>query len=173
VTFANIAHVQKHHAFAARLWAEALASDPRLADDLRGWHRYSAACSAAQAAAGQGKDGPPLDDAAKAKLRGQALGWLKADLAAWSRLLASGPPQARTTIVKSLSHWQKDANLAGLRDKEALAKLSAEEQKAFAQLWADVTALLQKAEEKENPGPPGAKPAEKKPDPAPPPRETK
>jgi len=36
--------------------------------------------------------------------------------------------------------------LAGLRDKEALDKLPAEEQKAFTQLWADVAALLKKAE---------------------------
>jgi serine/threonine-protein kinase len=148
VNFAHIAYVQKHYSFAARLWAEALASDPRMADDLRRWHRYSAACCAAQAAAGQGKDEPPLDDAAKAKLRGQALRWLKADLAAWNRLLATGPHRARTAIVKSLGHWQKDANLAGLRDREALAKLPADEQKGFTQLWADVASLRKKAEGK-------------------------
>ena len=45
-----------------------------------------------------------------------------------------------------MQHWQKDSDLAGLRDKEARAKLPAEEQKAFAQLWADVAALLKKAE---------------------------
>ena len=47
-----------------------------------------------------------------------------------------------------LKHWQKDGDLAGLRDKEALAKLPPDEQKAWAQLWADVAELLKKAEEK-------------------------
>jgi hypothetical protein len=38
--------------------------------------------------------------------------------------------------------------LAGIRDKAALVKLPAEEQKAFTRLWADVAALLKKAEGK-------------------------
>jgi hypothetical protein len=47
-----------------------------------------------------------------------------------------------------LQHWQQDADLASVRNKDALAKLPAEEQKAFTQLWADVAALLKKAGEK-------------------------
>jgi hypothetical protein len=35
-----------------------------------------------------------------------------------------------------------------LRDAAVLAKLPAHEQKAFTQLWADVAALLKKADEK-------------------------
>jgi hypothetical protein len=81
-------------------------------------------------------------DAAKAKLRGHALDRLKAELTVWGKLLDSGPPQARPTIVQTLSLRQTDADLAGLRDATALAKLPAEEQKAFTQLWADVAALL-------------------------------
>jgi hypothetical protein len=77
----------------------------------------------------------------KAKLRGQALDWLKAELAALSKLLDSGPPQASPCIVRALNHWQKETELAGLRDKQGLAKLPAREQKAFTQLWADVAGL--------------------------------
>src|SRR5262249_47025636 len=102
----------------------------------------------ALAAAGKGEDAARLADAAKAKLRRQTLDWLKADVAAWSKLLGSGPPQARPTIAKVLRHWQKDSDLAGLRDATALAKLPADEQKACIQLWAEVAALLKKAEEK-------------------------
>ena len=52
-------------------------SSPMIA---RPGHRYNAACAAALAASGQGKDDPPPDDAAKAKLRQQARDWLKAEL---------------------------------------------------------------------------------------------
>jgi hypothetical protein len=51
-------------------------------------------------------------------------------------------------VQKALQHWQKDTDLAGIRDRAALAKLPADEQKVFTQLWADVAALLKKAEEK-------------------------
>jgi hypothetical protein len=46
-----------------------------------------------------------------------------------------------------MKHWQQDSELAGIRDRTAVARLPAEEQKACTQLWADVTALLKKAEE--------------------------
>jgi hypothetical protein len=68
-----------------------------------------------------------------------------ADPTAWSRLFAEGEI-GRSRLTRVLSHWRKDADLAGLRDQSALAKLSAQEQKAFAQLWADVAATLKKAE---------------------------
>jgi hypothetical protein len=95
---------------------------------------------------GQGE--PLPDDAAKAKLRRQALDWLKAELAVWTKQLESGPPEARPHVVMTLSHWRKDTDLAGLRDEAALAKLPAEERQAFTRLWADVAALLKKAQEK-------------------------
>jgi hypothetical protein len=63
-------------------------------------------------------------------------------------LLETGPPPARAFIQGRMRHWQQDTDLAGIRDAVALAKLPAEEQKAFIQLWADVAALLKKAEEK-------------------------
>jgi hypothetical protein len=44
-----------------------------------------------------------------------------------------------------LQHWQKDADLAGLRGKEALAKLPEAERAAWEQFWTDVEKLLKKA----------------------------
>ena len=72
--------------------------------------------------------------------------WLAADLAAWSKILDAGPPQARQAIAQSLQHWKADPELAGIRDPAALAKLPADEQKAFAALWAEVDALLKIAQ---------------------------
>jgi WD40 repeat protein/tetratricopeptide (TPR) repeat protein len=146
LAFAQIAYDQHQFAAASRLWGDALASDPKLGDDRQTQHRYNAACAAALAAAGQGKDEPPLDDAARLKLRRQALDFLKTELTVWDKLLASGPPQDRSSIVQNLKHWQVDTDLAGIRDKAAMAKLPADERKAFTQLWADVATLLKRAE---------------------------
>ena len=62
--------------------------DPKLAEDPASFRRYNAACSAAIAGCGKGKDDPPPDPATRTKLRSQALAWLSADLAAWSKRLA-------------------------------------------------------------------------------------
>ena len=47
-----------------------------------------------------------------------------------------------------MSHWQEDADLAGVRDADALAKLPPDEQDAWRKLWADVDAVLKKAQTK-------------------------
>jgi tetratricopeptide (TPR) repeat protein len=143
---AMMCHQKKLYATAARFSAEAFAEDRKLAFNLPAQHRYHGACSAARAAAGQGEDAAKLDDMAKAKLRGQALDWLNADLALCSRLLESGPPEARPFIVRTLREWKQNPDLAGIRDQAMLGKLPEEEQKAFTLLWTRVTALLKKAE---------------------------
>jgi tetratricopeptide (TPR) repeat protein len=135
----------KRYAMAAKLWADALSADPKIADSRRGGHRYNAACSAALAGAGQGKDTPPPDELTKAKLRGQALDWLKAELALWAKLLSSDQPQAKAFIAQTLKHWQEDTDLAGIRDAKALDALPEAERAAWRLLWADIVALLEKA----------------------------
>ena len=110
-------------------------------------NRYNAACAAALAGSGQGKDDPPLDDETKAQWRKQAIDWLKADLTAWSKILEDGQPPARPSVIETLQHWKTDTELAGLRDAGALAKLSGDEQKACRALWARVDALLSKVQD--------------------------
>jgi serine/threonine protein kinase/formylglycine-generating enzyme required for sulfatase activity len=148
LAFASSAYQRKQFVTATRQWAKALASDRQLGDGRKEQYRYNAACAAALAAAGQAQDEPPVDDAARAKLRAQALDWLTAELKVWDRLVESGPPRDRPTIVRTLSHWQQDSDLVSIRDGEALAKLPAAEQKAFAQLWVDVAAVSKKVAEK-------------------------
>ncbi len=48
----------------------------------------------------------------------------------------------KETVAKTVAYWKADADLAGIRDAEALAKLPDEERAAFAKLWADVDALI-------------------------------
>ena len=109
-------------------------------------NRYNAACAAALAGCGQGTDDPPLDDAAKTRWRKQAIDWLTADLAVWSKLVDSGPPQARPFVSQTLKHWKADTELAGIRDPAVLDKLPADEQNTCAALWAEVDALVKKAQ---------------------------
>ena len=132
------------NAAAARFAAAAFTADPRLIDDPGAGHRYRAACYAALAAAGQGEDAATKDKE-RARLRRQALDWLRADLALWAMQLESARATGHAAVQERLKHWQQDSDLAGLRDRAALAKLSAGERAACEKLWADVAALLTKA----------------------------
>jgi serine/threonine-protein kinase len=143
--FAQRAYELTRHAAAARIWQEALELDPKLSDDRQAQHRYNAACSAALAGCGQGKNDPPPSDEQKTKLRQQALDWLTAELGVWAKLLAAANDEQRGGIAKILEHWHQDVDLAGIRDDAELAKLPEAERVAFHKLWADVDALLKKA----------------------------
>src|SRR5262249_29678241 len=110
---------------AARFYEDAFAVEPKLADDQGAAHRYNAACAAALAGCGQGKDTDKLDDKERARLRRQALDWLRADLETIGRLPDKAADQARSAaeVGKTLRRWQVDTDLAGVREPEALAKL--------------------------------------------------
>jgi serine/threonine-protein kinase len=139
---------KRRYAAAARLYADAFAARPRLAEDLRTGDRYNAACAAALAGCGRGEDAANLGTKERASWRGQALAWLRTDLERRSGQLQSGKPEDRAEVLQHLRHWQVDTDLAGLREEDAVAKLPGEEQEACRKLWADVTALLAKAEPK-------------------------
>jgi hypothetical protein len=74
----------------------------------------------------------------RARLRGQALSWLRADLAAWAKVAD------RALVRRILAHWQQDPDLAGVRDRQALAALPAEERAEWDKLWAEVADLLRR-----------------------------
>jgi tetratricopeptide (TPR) repeat protein len=124
----------------ARLYRDAFARQPGLADA----HRYHAACCAALAAAGQGKDAGDLPPMERLALRRQALTWLRAELGSWTRAVAAGEVGSRR-LARILTPWQKDPNLAPVRDPAALARLPEAEQVAWRNLWAQVDALLARA----------------------------
>jgi hypothetical protein len=55
----------------------------------------------------------------------------------------------QTNLVQLiLESWQDDTDLAGIRNKDAVAKLPPDEQEACKKLWADVEALLNQVEGK-------------------------
>ena len=145
---AGVCQAKKLHSAAMQLYAEAFAADAKLADDLKAGHRYDAACFAARAAAGQVENPAKLDNKERTRLRQQALDWLRADLALRRKQLETGKPADRALVQQALRHWQKDTDLAGIRDAAVLTKLPAEECAACERLWADVAALLKKVDDK-------------------------
>ena len=147
IQFARLTQHASREQFAAavRFYTEAFAADPKVADNLTAAHRYNAACAAALAGAGKGRDAASVTEAERTRLRRQALEWLRADLAAYTSLLDAGKPGSRTLVEKNLSLWQRDTDLTSVRDAAALTGLAAAERETCAKLWADVRALLVKA----------------------------
>jgi tetratricopeptide (TPR) repeat protein len=150
---------RQRYAAAARLYADAFAAEPRLNGAQPSEPRYNAACAAALAGCGQGKDAPGLGEEEGCQLRLEALAWLRADLAAWRRLLDQGPAQARPAAVPQLQHWREDPDFAGVRGPDALAKLPEAERQGWGKLWDDVAETLRRAGGK----PPQPREGEKKP----------
>jgi tetratricopeptide (TPR) repeat protein len=135
---------KKRYAAAARLYTDAFTASPKLADNPSTGHRYHAACAAALAGCGQGADAGPLDDQERARLRRQALTWLQADLVAWKKQLDREPGKAGPNVQRTMRHWQQDADLAGVRDAAALARLPEAERQPWQQLWNEVETLAHK-----------------------------
>lgn len=139
--------MKRNHA-GARLYGDVFAADPKSAEDLKAGHRYNAARCAVLAAAGLAKDASTLDDAEKARLREQALAWLRADLTLWIKRSEGGQPGDRDGLVRTMQHWQSDDDLAGVRDHATLAKLPEAERVGWETLWQDVETLQKRAQGK-------------------------
>jgi hypothetical protein len=126
----------------SRLYAEAFAADPRLAEDLYAGHRYTAARAAVLAGSGHGKDGASLSPEEQTRWRTQARAWLELDLAASARRLDSATKLDRDLIRQRLSGWLADPDLAWLRTSGALGKLSVSEREEWLALWNEVDVLF-------------------------------
>jgi tetratricopeptide (TPR) repeat protein len=135
---------KKRYRDAAELYSKAFAADTKLAEQPGLPHRYQAACAAALAATGKGNGSDNLSDLKKAGLRQQAFAWLTAELAARSQLLKNNP-KAAAQILGDTEWWQKDADLAGVRDDKELSRLQRPERADWQQLWAEVEALRRQA----------------------------
>jgi hypothetical protein len=138
LALASLCQQSRHYHAAVRLYAGALTAQPTLSNDLTQGYRYNAACCALLAGVGPRK--PVADEAAK--LRAQALTWLRADLDLFARQFRAGRAGDVLLLSDRLAWWKKDPDLASVRDPQALATLPAAEPAAWRKLWADVEGLL-------------------------------
>lgn len=130
---------------AARFYLTALSEEPKLANDLNAQHRYNAACAAALAGCGEGADADKSEAQERARLRQQALDWLKADLKAYREVMGQSAGKAGPAIAQQMQHWLHDADFAGVRGTESLTRLPEVDREEWKKLWKDVEALRQQA----------------------------
>jgi serine/threonine-protein kinase len=162
----GICQFQSRNAAAARLYADTFAADPGLAEQLtaecfdravqeeltadrievlNAEVRFLAARCAALAGCGLGADAIKLNPAEQMRWREQAREWLRDDLAAWTKRLTNGPGAGRNLVREMLTLWRSDRDLAGLREADALNRLSTEEREQWIALWKQVEDVLARA----------------------------
>jgi serine/threonine-protein kinase len=146
---AQLCLFKKHYATAARFARDAFTAEPKRAQAVLDGARYNAACAAALAGCGQGKDTRSLDDKERALWRRQALDWLRQDLTWWSEALDSADAPTNARARQQLRHWKADGDLAGVRAQDALARLPDDERKQWQRFWSDVDALLRRGSQPE------------------------
>jgi eukaryotic-like serine/threonine-protein kinase len=147
VEFVSLCVAYKHLPVAgARIAAATLAEHPGLTEDQRDLCLYDGACGSALAAAGRGEDARQLPDKVVLMLRRQALRWLREDLALYARQAKREGAAVRRGVGPRLAHWQRDTDLAAVRDREELDRLPDDERREWLALWNDVAALRRKVE---------------------------
>jgi tetratricopeptide (TPR) repeat protein len=136
---ATVCLVKRRYLEAVRLFDEAFALEPPQDDDV-----FAAACAASRAAEQAAGDMPAAE---RTGLRNKAIAWMRADVAAWSKVLdSSGKEADRVRLLRSVYPWRREPNLAPIRDADAIRALPPEQQAQCRALWRDVTALLMRAE---------------------------
>jgi tetratricopeptide (TPR) repeat protein/tRNA A-37 threonylcarbamoyl transferase component Bud32 len=143
IEFGRLCVAKGLYGAAARFYQEALAK-PTSAQDPKAGHRYQAACAAALAGCGQGADGAVTHEQQRRRWRRQALQWLRAELALWSKQREASKPFLDSAIRQLLANWRGDPHLAGLRDEAELAWLPEDERVAWRRFWFDVRELFER-----------------------------
>lgn len=126
LTAAELAAIREEHATAVRLYRAARGKQNSSSEDGR---LFSAACSAALAGGGEGRGTTKnLGEMERARLRGQAMDWLRAELERVRRSAGDG----------KLRCWGRDPRLAWVRDEAHLLLLPERERAEWRAFWAEV-----------------------------------
>jgi len=139
VTLAKIAYGKKRYGASARLFQRAF--EMKATVKRGSVNLYFAAFCAVLAGCSQGRDASDFDAAARSEWRRQARRWLEEDLALKRASFKRGELSGKS-LERSLTHWLKDPDLAGVRDQEGLEALPPAERESWRKLWTAVRSLL-------------------------------
>jgi tetratricopeptide (TPR) repeat protein len=136
--------MKKHRPLVAlQLYERALAARPAPGKEVEAGCRYNAACAAVLVTSGP--DAEKLHATEPARLRGQALKWLRAELASVKHRFEAEVDKNRKTINDQLTHWLRDTDLTAVREPGALQELPESERLEWKQFWEEVAALRKQA----------------------------
>ena len=124
---------RQEYAFALQLCAKALELDPGLLRD----RQQQAGLLAAHIALQQASALPAEQAEESASLRQRALGWLRQELEAWRK----AGPEWNSARRSALRRWRFDGNLAPVLRAADLARLPADEQQTWQELFDAATQL--------------------------------
>jgi tRNA A-37 threonylcarbamoyl transferase component Bud32/tetratricopeptide (TPR) repeat protein len=135
---------------AARLYAKMFEADPEL-KDKRGilTPRHNAAWCALLASFNEGTDSKILGAEEQSRLRGQALAWLREELAVWTKALDAGEADPKLVVQVLNSWWIPNPNYPRLLpplSPHYLARLSPKEREEWRKLDREVDVLLRRAD---------------------------
>jgi len=144
ILVARLCQIKQLFATAAERWEKVFDSQPGLLIDPSTGHRYAAACAAARAAAGQGKENALPDQAARGRLRRKSLEWLEAELAAITSSMEKASLRERPSGRSRLGRLMAAAPLAGVREQASLEALTENERRDWRAFWAKVETTIKK-----------------------------
>jgi serine/threonine-protein kinase len=119
----------------ARFYAESIAAEPTSVEDRVLRPRCYGAFLAAWAGCEKTLDDPAPDAEERARLRRQALEWLRGEMVTWIPMLEGGRTGNRRDAAAALRGWMNTHELAGVRDGKALEALPEDERTAWRALW--------------------------------------
>src|SRR5262249_22044591 len=97
------------------------------------------------AGCGHGEGAEKLDDKERARLRRQALDWLRSDLKAYQLAMEKAADKVSGAVAQRMQRWLQDNDFVRVRGRDALDKLPEAEREAWRKLWQEVEALRQRA----------------------------
>jgi Tfp pilus assembly protein PilF len=141
---ARACRARKLHSAAVQCYLRAFEQTPTLLIDPQRGNRVLALRSAALASCGQGEQAP-TNPVERARLRRQALAWLRQEASRWESALQKATPEQQILVRRALEQLVRESDLAALRDDEALARLPASERAEWSKAWSEIEALSKRA----------------------------
>ncbi len=123
---------------AARVFADAFATNPDLGAEFAPRRRFLAASMACLAA----RDPKEPSATERGRWRAAARTWIRADLIDYAKLLDINFTDSRAWVHWSISTWLSTPDLAAIREPSELERMSPTERKECEALWATVDAIV-------------------------------